>query len=215
MVNWWFVYQCMCTSELCMTMCGCVGTGLLACCHAQLGSTGRCFRFAFRIPTVFDMFPTELVRFRYPDSSFSCSFPTFPNSISFSYWNVKVKTILGLSRPSSTAFNPAWHHVLEDSHFLERCLLLDGVSASVSPCNLIQSILGVQTAVLVRDSQTGFRIGLLVFFDAIDSAAVTIQTPREGLYATCTPVSPQCHLPVILLSVCLSINSESHSNADA
>ena len=106
MVNWWFVYQCMCTSELCMTMCGCVGTGLLACCHAQLGSTGRCFRFAFRIPTVFDMFPIELVRFRYPVSSFSCSFPTFPNSISFSYWNVKVKTVLGLSRPSSTAFNP-------------------------------------------------------------------------------------------------------------
>jgi hypothetical protein len=79
--------------------------------------------------------------------------------------------------------------VLEHPHFLERCLLLDGVPASVSPCDLIQSILGVQTAVLVRDSQTGFRIGLLVFFDAIDSAALTIQTPREGLYATCTPVS--------------------------
>jgi hypothetical protein len=96
-------------------------------------------------------------------------------------------------------------HVLEDPHFLERCLLLDGVPASVSPCDLIQSILGVQTAVLVRDSQTGFRIGLLVFFDAIDSAAATIQTPREGLYATCTPVSPHCHLPVTLLCVCLSI----------
>ncbi|OQU90311.1 hypothetical protein SORBI_3002G385000 [Sorghum bicolor] len=80
-------------------------------------------------------------------------------------------------------------HVLEDPHFLERCLLLDGVPASVSPCDLIQSILGVQTAVLVRDSQTGFRIGLLVFFDAIDSAAATIQTPREGLYATCTPAT--------------------------
>ncbi|KAG0545932.1 hypothetical protein BDA96_02G404000 [Sorghum bicolor] len=79
--------------------------------------------------------------------------------------------------------------VLEDPHFLERCLLLDGVPASVSPCDLIQSILGVQTAVLVRDSQTGFRIGLLVFFDAIDSAAATIQTPREGLYATCTPAT--------------------------
>jgi hypothetical protein len=82
--------------------------------------------------------------------------------------------------------------VLEHPHFLERCLLLDGVPASVSPCDLIQSILGVQTAVLVRDSQTGFRIGLLVFFDAIDSAALTIQTPREGLYATCTPVSLTC-----------------------
>jgi hypothetical protein len=62
----------------------------------------------FRIPTVFDLLPIESVRFRiycYPASSFSFLFPTFPNSISFPYSNVKVKTILGLSRPSSTAFN--------------------------------------------------------------------------------------------------------------
>lgn len=88
--------------------------------------------------------------------------------------------------------------VLEDPHFLERCLILDGVPASVSSLDLFQSIVGVQTAVLVRDIQTGFRVALLVF-DALDS---TIQTPREGLFATCTPVS---HLPGRDPSVCLSI----------
>jgi hypothetical protein len=64
----------------------------------------------FRIPIVFDIFPFESVRFRifqYPASSFSFSFQTFLNSISFSYSNVEVKTILGLSRPSLTAFNPS------------------------------------------------------------------------------------------------------------
>jgi hypothetical protein len=63
----------------------------------------------FCIPTMSDMLPIESVRIRifgYPASSFSLSFPTFPNSISLLYSNVKVKTILGLSRPSSTAFNP-------------------------------------------------------------------------------------------------------------
>ena len=44
-----------------------------------------CFRFAFRRPFVFDTYPFELVRFRYPviPCSFSCS--SFPFSISYSY----------------------------------------------------------------------------------------------------------------------------------
>jgi hypothetical protein len=81
----------------------------------------------FRIPTVFDLLPIESVRFRiycYPASSFSFLFPTFPNSISFPYSNVKVKTILGLSRPSSTAFNPIRNTEVTMTFFFSFFLLI-------------------------------------------------------------------------------------------
>jgi hypothetical protein len=61
--------------------------------HA-LGPMGRYFVLNFRIPTVFDKIPLELVCFR--NSRYSVSLrsflcPTLPFSLSFSYSNVKVE----------------------------------------------------------------------------------------------------------------------------
>ena len=62
-------------------------------CYA-LGFTGQYFVLIFRIPTVFDIIPLELVRFRhsrYFVSSCSFSCPALPLSFSFSYSNVEVE----------------------------------------------------------------------------------------------------------------------------
>ena len=62
-------------------------------CYA-LATTGRYSVFIFRIPTVFDVIPLELVRFRntrFSVSSRSFSCPALPFSFSFSYSNVKVE----------------------------------------------------------------------------------------------------------------------------
>ena len=56
-------------------------------CYA-LGPTGQYSVLIFRIPTVFDIIPLELVRFRnfsYSVSSCSFSCPALPLSFSFSY----------------------------------------------------------------------------------------------------------------------------------
>ena len=60
-------------------------------CYA-LGPMGQYSVLIFRIPTVFDIIPLELVRFlnsRYSVSSCSFSCPVLP--LSFSYSNVKVE----------------------------------------------------------------------------------------------------------------------------
>ena len=59
-------------------------------CYA-LGSTGQYFVLIFRISTVFDIIPLELVRFRnYRYSVSLCA--ALPLSLSFSYSNVKVES---------------------------------------------------------------------------------------------------------------------------
>jgi hypothetical protein len=85
--------------------------------------------------------------------------------------------------------------VLSDPKFLDRSVLVDGVTADTSPRDLSDSFafLDVEGAVLVRDSQTGFRVGLVVFSD-VDSVTVTRLVPHSGFYATCVPVSSY-HLP--------------------
>ena len=62
-------------------------------CYA-LGSTGQYFILIFRIPTVFDIIPLKLVRFRhfrYFVSSCSFSCPALLLSLLFSYLNIKVE----------------------------------------------------------------------------------------------------------------------------
>ena len=53
--------------------------------------TGQYFVLIFRIPTVFDIIPFELVRFRNSISSCLFSCPALPLSLSFSYSNVEVE----------------------------------------------------------------------------------------------------------------------------
>jgi hypothetical protein len=70
---------------------------------------GAVFRINFRMPTVFDIIPLELVRFRnYQYSASSCSFscPALPLSFSFSYSNIKVENNLEVFRPFPTVFTP-------------------------------------------------------------------------------------------------------------
>jgi hypothetical protein len=62
-------------------------------CYA-FGHTGQYSVLVFRIPTMFDIIPLELVRFqnsRYSVSSYSFSCPALPLSFSYSYSNVKVE----------------------------------------------------------------------------------------------------------------------------
>lgn len=81
--------------------------------------------------------------------------------------------------------------VLDDSYFLDRAVLVDGVSPGTSPRDLTDcfALLDVVGSVLVRDSSTGFRVGLVVFSDAVDTASVTTMAVRPGFYAYCVPVS--------------------------
>ncbi|CAL5061480.1 unnamed protein product [Urochloa decumbens] len=81
--------------------------------------------------------------------------------------------------------------VLEDPQFLDRSVLVDGITPSTSPRDLSESfgLLDVERAVLVRDGQTGFRVGLVVFFDVADSAIAMRLAPSSGFYATCVPAT--------------------------
>lgn len=83
--------------------------------------------------------------------------------------------------------------VLNDSYFLDRAVLVDGVSPGTSPRDLTDCFalldLDVEGSVLVRDSSTGFRVGLAVFSDAVDAAIATTLAVRPGFYAYCVPVS--------------------------
>jgi len=63
-------------------------------------------------------------------------------------------------------------------------MLVDEVTLSTSPCALSKSFgaLYVEKAVLVCDSQTGFRVGLIIVFDAAYRVAVTRLPPPSELY---------------------------------
>jgi hypothetical protein len=81
--------------------------------------------------------------------------------------------------------------VLEDPRFLDRSVLVDGVTSDTSPHDLAECFvsLDVESSVLVRDTQTGFRIGLVVFSNDADSVTAARLAPHPGFYATCVPVS--------------------------
>ncbi|CAL5084195.1 unnamed protein product [Urochloa decumbens] len=81
--------------------------------------------------------------------------------------------------------------VLEDPQFLDRSVLVDGITPSTSPRDLSESfgLLDVERAVLVHDGQTGFRVRLVVFFDVADSAIAMRLAPSSGFYATCVPAT--------------------------
>ena len=83
-------------------------------CYA-LGNTGRYSLFIFRIPTVFDIIPLELVHFqntRFSVSLRSFSCPALRYSLSFSYSNVKVENGWGGFSTISVRFHP-WTHNAE------------------------------------------------------------------------------------------------------
>lgn len=90
-----------------------------------------------------------------------------------------------------SALYPVAQGVLDDPQFLDRSVLVDGVTAGTSPCALSESfgILDVERAVLVRDSQTGFRVGLVIFTNAAYRVTAMRLAPRPEFYATCIPVS--------------------------
>ena len=78
--------------------------------HA-LGPTGWYSVLSFRISTVFDINPLELVCFRnsrYFVSSCSFSCPALPFSLSFSYFKCKSENNLGVFRPFPTVFILGW-----------------------------------------------------------------------------------------------------------
>lgn len=81
--------------------------------------------------------------------------------------------------------------MLNDSHFLDRAMLVDGVSPSTSPRDLTDcfALLDVEQSVLVRDSSTGYTVGLVVFSDTVDAVTAATLAVRPGFYAYCTPVS--------------------------
>ena len=75
-----------------------------SCTFFKLWTVGRYFVLNFRMPTVFDIIPIELVRFRNTESSFSISFPAIWFSLSCSYSNINVENNRGVFRPFSTEF---------------------------------------------------------------------------------------------------------------
>ncbi|CAN6226200.1 unnamed protein product [Urochloa humidicola] len=81
--------------------------------------------------------------------------------------------------------------VVRDPRFLDRSILVDGIAPSTSPRDLSESfgILDMQRAVLVRDGQTGFRVGLVVFSDIADRVTAMSLAPRSGFYASCVPAT--------------------------
>ena len=75
-----------------------------SCTFFKLWTVGRYFALNFRVPTVFDIIPIKLVRFRNTESLFSISFPAIWFSLSCSYSNINVENNRGVFRPFSTEF---------------------------------------------------------------------------------------------------------------
>lgn len=85
------------------------------------------------------------------------------------------------------AISPA---VIEDPFFLERTVLLEGVARTIAPRDLLIDF-GAQEAVLVRDTEFGDRVGLMVLRDASQCARVLAAGPVRGSYCSCILVSIQ------------------------
>lgn len=80
--------------------------------------------------------------------------------------------------------------VVEDPAFLERSVLVDGVPPTTSPNDSHECFEGfeVMTTVLVRDMDTGHRVGLVVFSEDTNIAAVVNMAPPHG-FRYCVQVS--------------------------
>lgn len=81
--------------------------------------------------------------------------------------------------------------VVDDPKFLQRSVLLIGVSSETTPRDLIMRRFGrdVDAAVIVRDSETSQRVGLVVFAKAEDAVVHKKWKPDPMLYRRCIPVS--------------------------
>lgn len=77
-------------------------------------------------------------------------------------------------------------------NFLERSVLLIGVSSETTPRDLTTRCFGgrdVEAAVMIRDPETSERVGMVVFAEAGDATVVKNRQPMPRLYRTCILVS--------------------------
>nr|CAB3469863.1 unnamed protein product [Digitaria exilis] len=81
--------------------------------------------------------------------------------------------------------------VVDDPKFLQRSVLLIGVSSETTPRDLIMRRFGrdVDAAVIVRDSETSQRVGLVVFAKAEDAVVHKKWKPDPMLYRRCIPAN--------------------------
>ncbi|CAD6222952.1 unnamed protein product [Miscanthus lutarioriparius] len=79
----------------------------------------------------------------------------------------------------------------QDPNFLNRSLLMEGVSLRATPRDLLDEALGVQVeaAVVVRDAEFGDSVGLLVLTHAHDTEVATAAGPRPGVFCDCIKAS--------------------------
>nr|TKW19714.1 hypothetical protein SEVIR_4G038400v2 [Setaria viridis] len=73
-------------------------------------------------------------------------------------------------------------------NFLERSVLLIGVSSETTPRDLTTRCFGgrdVEAAVMIRDPETSERVGMVVFAEAGDATVVKNRQPMPRLYRTC------------------------------
>lgn len=80
--------------------------------------------------------------------------------------------------------------VAEDPNFLDRSLLMEGVSLRANPCDLLDGKLGLQVeaAVVVRDAEFGDSVGLLVLTHGHDTEVAMAAGPRKGVFCDCIKV---------------------------
>ncbi|KAK3125773.1 hypothetical protein QOZ80_7BG0609570 [Eleusine coracana subsp. coracana] len=77
--------------------------------------------------------------------------------------------------------------VIEDPYFLQRSVLLEGVARTITPRDLLMDF-EAQAAVLVRDTEFGDRVGLMVLRDASQYASALAAVPLRGSdYCSCIP----------------------------
>ncbi|CAL5051561.1 unnamed protein product [Urochloa decumbens] len=123
-------------------------------------------------------------------------------------WPTKTKDVIRFSNVRNLrgvlfAVNPE----VADDHqfkFLERSVLLIGVRSETTPRDLTMTCFGgraVDAAVIVRDTETTERMGLVVFANAGDANA-TVEKSRQPipwLYRTCIPANSVNHVQQAVL----------------
>jgi hypothetical protein len=81
----------------------------------------------------------------------------------------------------------------EDPFFLERSVLLEGVTSTLGPLDLLIELeeFSPQVAVIVRDTEFRDRVGLVVLKDAEQCHLALQKVPPRRTYCTCILVSKQ------------------------
>lgn len=80
----------------------------------------------------------------------------------------------------------------QDPNFLDRSLLMEGVSLRATPRDLLDTFgydVQAEAAVVVRDAEFDDSVGLLVLTDAHDTEVATAAGPRPGVFGDCIKVT--------------------------